>query len=389
MAIHIGIIDHDPVRLVTAMLHRKFNAEKVIFIGVECQQRQFEQLSNVLIPKGIETEFFLIPSDINIPLIKNCITNLAERLKAQGEDVYFNASCGLRHRLLTAYEIFRTYHWPIYVIEPFSDELCWLYPNGKAQEQVEDHISIHDCLTIFGAHCKLPNEDIRDVLNTTIDTLGSKWASHAYELGPGFATLNFLATTCRKTQRLDVALSEKQQGYRELGILIDDLQLAELATYQGGILTFASEAARRFSNGEWLEWYVHHVVEEIRNDLQTIQDLSLNVQVYRQIGDHEVRNELDVATVVNNKLHIIECKTKGMSSDGDDTLYKLESIRDLLGGLQARAMLVSFRPLRHHDVTRATDLGLALIGPEQLPNLKQHLHQWFSEAGGDVRNPFA
>ena len=74
--------------------------------------------------------------------------------------------------------------------------------------------------------------------------------------------------------------------------------------------------------------------------------------------------------VVNNKLHIIECKTKGMRDDGDDTLYKLESLRDLLGGLQARAMLVSFRPLRHNDITRAEDLGLALIGPDELKDLK-------------------
>lgn len=388
MSTHIGIIDQDPVRLVTAMLHRKFDAKKVILIGVESQQSQFKQLSDVLTSKGIKTEFYQIPSDINIPLIKRYIAQLAERLQKEGEVAFFNASCGLRHRLLTAYEIFRTYHWPIYVIEPFSDELCWLYPNGKPQEQVEDHITVRDCLAIFGAHCKLPEKDIRHILNTTIDTLGGKWASHALELGPGFATLNFLATTCRKTQRLDVALSEKQQGYRELGILIEDLGLAGLATYSGGIITFSSEAARRFANGEWLEWYVHHVVDDIRRDLLTIQDLSLNVQVYRQIGNSEIRNELDVATVVNNKLHIIECKTKGMTSDGDDTLYKLESIRDLLGGLQARAMLVSFRPLRHHDVTRASDLGLALIGPEQLPNLKQHLHQWFIEAGGDERSPF-
>ncbi|CSI93794.1 Domain of uncharacterised function (DUF1887) [Vibrio cholerae] len=35
--------------------------------------------------------------------------------------------------------------------------------------------------------------------------------------------------------------------------------------------------------------------------MPTIQDRSLNVQVYRQLGEREVRNELDVATVVNNK----------------------------------------------------------------------------------------
>ena len=386
MAIHVGIIDQDPVRLVTALLHRQSQAERVIFIGVEEQQHQFDQLSKVLLPKGIQTDFYVIPTDINIPLIKSKLVELAEQLKQESAEVYFNASCGLRHRLLSAYEVFRTYQWPIYVIEPFSDELCWLFPEGRQQQQVEDHINISDYLTIFGARCELLEDDIRSPLETTIESVGHKWASNAYELGPGLATLNYLATTCRKEQRLDVELSEKQQGYRELGMLIDDLNDAGLSTYKGGILTFTNEAARRFANGEWLEWYVHHIVEQIQRELLTIQDYSLGVQVYRQIGEKEVRNELDVATVVNNKLHIIECKTKGMSSDGDDTLYKLESIRDLLGGLQARAMLVSFRPLRHHDITRATDLGLALIGPDQL---KTRLHQWFLKAGGYEKASFA
>jgi hypothetical protein len=71
-----------------------------------------------------------------------------------------------------------------------------------------------------------------------------------------------------------------------------------------------------------------------------------------------------------------------MRDDGDDTLYKLESLKDLLGGLQARAMLVSFRPLRYNDITRAEDLGLALIGPDELKDLRTHLTQWFKGAGG-------
>jgi len=45
-------------------------------------------------------------------------------------------------------------------------------------------------------------------------------------------------------------------------------------------------------------------------------------------------------------------------------------------------MLVSFRPLRHNDITRAEDLGLALIGPDELKDLKTHLTAWFTAAGG-------
>lgn len=382
MAVHVGIIDQDPIRLVTPLLDNRTISDHIVFIGVASQEDMYLRLHSVLSKRNITSEFFQIPNVANTSKIKQAITTLAEDLSARGEEVKLNASCGLRHRLLSVYEVFRTYHWPIFVVEPNSDRLCWLYPDGKEDAQVQDRITIDDYLTVFGARGEFNAHELPPQLDQKLYELGERWASNALELGPGLATLNYLATTCRKEQRLDVELSEKQQGYRELNMLLSDLVEAQIASYENGVLTFANEDARRFSNGEWLETLVHSTVRQIQKDMPTIQDRSLNVQVYRQLGEREVRNELDVASVVNNKLHIIECKTKGMRDDGDDTLYKLESLRDLLGGLQARAMLVSFRPLRHNDITRAEDLGLALIGPDELKDLKTHLTRWFTEAGG-------
>ncbi|AIW18403.1 DUF1887 family protein [Vibrio coralliilyticus] len=382
MAVHVGIIDQDPIRLVTPLLDNRTVSDHIVFIGVKSQKDMYHRLHSVLAKRDITSEFFEIPNVANTSRIKRAVGILADDLSARGEDVKLNASCGLRHRLLSVYEVFRTFHWPIFVVEPNSDRLCWLYPDGKEDTQVEDRITIDDYLTVFGARGEFNDQQLPPQLDQKLYELGERWASNALELGPGLATLNYLATTCRKEQKLDVALSEKQQGYRELNMLLSDLVEAEIATYEHGILTFADEDARRFSNGEWLETLVHSTVRQIQKDMPTIQDHSLNVQVYRQLGDREVRNELDVASVANNKLHIIECKTKGMRDDGDDTLYKLESLRDLLGGLQARAMLVSFRPLRYNDITRAEDLGLALIGPDELKDLKTHLTNWFKEAGG-------
>ena len=382
MAVHVGIIDQDPIRLVTPLLDHRTISSHIVFIGDTTQEAAYLRLSKVLEKRAITSELFIIPSVTNTALIKQSIKVLADDLRKRGEEIKLNASCGLRHRLLSVYEVFRSYQWPIFVVEPNSDKLCWLYPETKEDTQVQDHITIEDYLTIFGARGEFSELEITPTLDKTLYQLGERWASNALELGPGLATLNYLATTCRKEQRLDVELSEKQQGYRELNMLLTDLADAQIASYDNGKLTFVSEDARRFSNGEWLETLVHSTVKQLQDDLPTIQDRSLNVQVYRKLGEREVRNELDVASVVNNKLHIIECKTKGMRDDGDDTLYKLESLRDLLGGLQARAMLVSFRPLRHNDITRAEDLGLALIGPEELKNLKHHLREWFQEAGG-------
>lgn len=382
MAVHVGIIDQDPIRLVTPLLDNRTISNHIVFIGIKSQEEMYSRLNSVLAQRDITSEFFEIPNVANTSKIKQALNILAADLKARGEEVKLNASCGLRHRLLSVYEVFRTFRWPIFVIEPNTDRLCWLYPDGKEDTQLQDRITISDYLTIFGARGEFNEHDLPPQLDKQLYELGERWAGNALELGPGLATLNYLATTCRKEQRLDVELSEKQQGYRELNMLLTDLVEANIATYENGILTFMNEDARRFSNGEWLETLVHSTVRQIQQDMHTIQDSSLNVQVYRQLGEREVRNELDVASVVNNKLHIIECKTKGMRDDGDDTLYKLESLRDLLGGLQARAMLVSFRPLRYNDITRAEDLGLALIGPDELKDLKRHLSEWFEEAGG-------
>ncbi|TKF24045.1 DUF1887 family protein [Vibrio genomosp. F6] len=382
MAVHVGIIDQDPIRLLTPLLDNRTISTHIVFIGDDDQRHIYDRLNAVLEKRSITSEFFEIPTAVDTSAIKASIQTLAQNLKARGGEVKLNASCGLRHRLLSVYEVFRSYHWPIFVVEPNSDKLCWLYPDGKEEAQVQDRITIDDYLTVFGARGEFNTHELPPQLDQKLYELGERWAGNALELGPGLATLNYLATTCRKEQKLDVPLSEKQQGYRELNMLLTDLVDANIATYENGILTFANEDARRFSNGEWLETLVHSTVKQIQDEMPTIQDRSLNVQVYRNLGEREVRNELDVASVVNNKLHIIECKTKGMRDDGDDTLYKLESLRDLLGGLQARAMLVSFRPLRHNDITRAEDLGLALIGPDELKNLKHFLTAWFKEAGG-------
>jgi hypothetical protein len=384
MPIQVGIIDQDPVRLITPLLDDRALSRHAIFIGDATQKTMFDRLALVLKKRSITCEFFEIPNVSNTAIIKQEVVKLAKHLEELGDEVTFNASCGLRHRLLSVYEIVRSYDRPIFVVEPNTDRLSWLYPDGKIDAQVQDHIKIADYLTIFGAEAEFPSPGDAIVIDDKLMAVCEKWASHALELGPGLATLNFLATTCRKEQKLDVELTEKQQGYREVNILLQDLVGADLATYHNGILTFKSEEARRFSNGEWLESLVHTHVKSIQKELSTIQDCSLNVQVTRKIGDKEVRNELDVTTVVNNKLHIIECKTKGMRDDGDDTLYKLESLRDLLGGLQAKAMLVSFRPLRYNDITRAADLGLAVIGPNELTDLRSHLTDWLVAAGGAV-----
>ena len=84
--------------------------------------------------------------------------------------------------------------------------------------------------------------------------------------------------------------------------------------------------------------------------------------------------------MANNKLHIIECKTKRLSgkqagSAGTESLYKLDSI-SALGGLGTKAMLVTYRPLNTYDAQRARDLRIKVVQAAELQNLKGVLRAW-------------
>lgn len=193
MAVHVGIIDQDPIRLITPLLDNRTTSTHIVFIGDKNQASMYQRLHNVLQKRDITSEFFEIPTIVNTSAIKESIQSLAEDLKARGQEVKLNASCGLRHRLLSVYEVFRTYHWPIFVVEPNSDKLCWLYPNGKEDTQVQDRITIDDYLTVFGARGEFSDVKLSPQLDQKLYELGERWASNALELGPGLATLNYLS----------------------------------------------------------------------------------------------------------------------------------------------------------------------------------------------------
>ncbi|MGQ0656644.1 MAG: Card1-like endonuclease domain-containing protein [Chromatiales bacterium] len=144
---------------------------------------------------------------------------------------------------------------------------------------------------------------------------------------------------------------------------------------------FPSERDRFFVNGGWFEIYVYDRMRRLLPDRPIIQDLAHGVHVQREVRGKPVRNELDVAFLAGNRLHVIECKTRQWNGSeengpGAEALYKLDSLRDLLGGLQAKAMLVSYQNLPDHDRRRAADLEIGVCAGNQVQRLSEFLREW-------------
>ena len=147
--------------------------------------------------------------------------------------------------------------------------------------------------------------------------------------------------------------------------------------FDDNLLRFSSESSRSYANGGWLESYVNSLLNKLKSDGVLQDSARLNLKIRSAKNTH---NELDVAFMANNHLHIIECKTKRMSGAAvnaavTDALYKLDSISEL-GGLGTKSMLVSYRELGGADKQRANDLRIRVVAGVEIQNLKSHLNHW-------------
>lgn len=170
--------------------------------------------------------------------------------------------------------------------------------------------------------------------------------------------------------------------------LIERFETEGLLAWQDEGLRFPDEDARFYVNGGWLEDHVYSVLFGLRTRMhhkgRSIQDFGRNLEVSRRVGVGKelVRNELDVAFLADNRLYIIECKTQrfdrspGSSGKGATALYKLDTLKDLLGGLQARAMLVSYRDLCSVDQQRAKDLNIRICSGAGIAGLDRQIEAW-------------
>ena len=156
--------------------------------------------------------------------------------------------------------------------------------------------------------------------------------------------------------------------------LLDILHHHKFVLTKEGKTYFKDAEIRRYLNGEWLE---HHAYAMIRH--LGIQDIALNLEV----ESTNVKNELDIACLHNNQLHIIECKTNNMNKDNrakaNETMYKLDSLT-ALGGITTKGLLLSYQTVDDYSKKRAQDLRIKIVDGTKLKQLDSELKNWLFPA---------
>lgn len=374
---HLCLVSAQATPNLTPVLDPAVAPRRVLLLVSPDMGDRARWLEAVLKSRGIKVRRWSIADPWDVEQVQ---TRVLELLEAEPEAVAehaiaLNATGGTKPMSIAAYEAFRAYELPIFYVHPERDRLIWMSPAGEAAVNLANRLHLEHFLLAHGARVE------RSESSRIPERLGelTHWlVGNAVTYGDALGTLNWLAGKAREGL-LSPPMDARQLDDRALQWLIDRFAAEGLVEPRGKRLHFSDEAARFYINGGWLEEHVFDLLRELRRELPQIQDLARSINIVRESprGD-PIPNEIDVACLAENRLHIIECKTRSWRQDGlgADALYRLDTLADLLGGLQARAMLVSYRRLPAHDLQRAADLRIRVCDCTRLAELGAFLRAW-------------
>lgn len=369
---HLILVSAQPIPNLTPMLDEAIKPQKVLMLVSPDMRERAQALENIFRPRGIMVEQVAIDDPWDAGEISDTVLDILVRHPSG--DIALNATGGTKLMSIAACEAFRSEKAPIYYVHPKYDRLLWLSPK-QAPHELADRLKLKDYLMAYGAdQVDIPDEgqSVPPPIQTLTQEILVDIDRYADELG----TLNYLALQADNPQ-LRTDIEHGPQSKPRLWELLERFENAGVCRINGHTLHFPTEQARFIANGGWLEMHTYKLCIAQKKDCR-IQDLACNITIQRHpAGKTPVKNEIDVALLGDNRLYMIECKTKRFEKDAD-VLYKLDSLRDLMGGLHSRAMLVSFNSLGKVSRARAKELNIALCCKTELKNLQQHLQTWLT-----------
>jgi hypothetical protein len=264
-------------------------------------------------------------------------------------DVALNVTGGTKLMAMAGQDVFRSNGKPVFYVNVENDRILVLGQKGE-ETQLTAGLKVHEMLAVHGHDATVPSQpqvtaQERDLAARLIDRVQSDgWALGA---------VNAIAMEARRLNSLSVKLTRDQSDSKSISTLIELFADAKVLSLQGDSLRFKDEASRAFVNGGWLEMHVLRTLQDLRGRHKSISDVVSNVRVRfaQKTGDanNADMNEIDVAFLHKNSLHLLECKTANLAlaghGDADkatEALYKMESLLKL-GGLRTKGMVVDYR----------------------------------------------
>ena len=375
---HVLLISQQPLPNLTPLVDPEIKPDRVVLLVSHDMKERAQWLEQLAKSNGIETVQIEISNAWDIQAIQQTIAELI--VEYCDTELKLNATGGTKPMSIAAYEEFRSQDLPVYYVHPESGSMIWMHDKEQPVHNISERIKLETLLAAHGAnvieiHRNRPRSKDIELAQTIINSID--------HYGHAVSELNSLAYSAQNAALKSNMISAIDSTNREaLEDLIDLFDMHGSLSQKGDQLQFRDKNSRQFVNGLWFESWVYHQIIQLGHSTPGIHDMAYDLTLDRQLERGKpVRNQLDTAFLHNNRLHIIECKTrrmKGKDTTGTDALYKLEALKPIMGGLQARAMLISLLPVPDHDKTRASELGISILESRQLTDAQAQLKRFMS-----------
>jgi hypothetical protein len=385
--IHVCLLYNTATANVTPALDPEFRPEEVVLVYGPRQKHRANCMEFVLNTAGIKVTRWQLIHIFDSEHVRDRMLQLLS--KREEDDLALNASGGTRPMIVGAYEVFRELGKPIFYVHPETDLVTWLHRKDLPAFNCADRIKLPTFLRAHGA--TLVEIGAAQGIPKNLRKLTDQLVETSEGMSRALAALNWLAQNAENQDLISQELDARQLDWKELRWLLDRFAADGLLKLSGHRVQFRDESARFYANGGWLEQHVFGLLFGLRKEISQIQDLGRGIKFVRKTKGKSVKNELDVAFLANNRCYIIECKTKRLTmqgmdrfepdSPGAEALYKLDTLKWLVGENRTRALLVSYQNLPRWDRERAQDLGIAACAGQQLTSLESLLRHWIKSAG--------
>lgn len=381
MNIHVCLVsDQILANLIPALMERP---DKVVLAcSADMARKKLDRrLKKLLESEGIAVEIHPDAPDAGLALIQKFARELAGKLEAAHPDAHLvlNTTGGTKLMALGFVEVFRGIAQRILYtdtahrcIETLPDS------QGYAPTPMTNVLDVAQYLAAQGIRSGRATSDDPDWRARAAQRKpAAKYlARHAEKLDAFFGNLNRLADLAfNQTDRL----CEPRQSFDTIprGPWADALrQLASaglLGWSEGSAeIIFIDEERTRFLRGGWLEEFAWHTLCD-----EGVFDARLGMEVSAD-GTSNTKNEFDVLATHLNQLLFIECKTLRFKPNENDNelAYKLDSLGKATRGLFGKTWLLTARAPTDTLRERLDNASIRLIGPAELPKLRDAVRAW-------------
>jgi len=357
---HVCLVSAQPLPNLIPILHQDLRPRRVVLLVSDDMQQRARTLGEILPQWGLAVESRPVSHTDGDAVRKAVEAVLAER---KGERVVLNVTGGTKIMALAAYEAFRVAGQPVFYVDTDSDEIRFLWEGPVLP--MANVVDTTTYLRAYGYKMTEVRESVPDAWAVAARTMGA-------QVGRWREALLALNACCEGVAKHKLATPrpvEYSAGMGEVLSLLERHGLVRVEVARGRrYLRFPGPEELGFIRGGWLEVYVYDLVRRMEGALEPLMGVKC-------LSARGVTNELDVVFTFRNRLFIVECKSgKGKHNKGMP--YKLDAVRDKVGGLFGRVMYVSVDRVSDMEYLRAQEWKMQVVQGEEIAALPDILQAW-------------